>query len=76
MSHQISGDDHTRPLALVLRVKAVLVAVAASVPELCAGVGLLVVVPADVVVSTRALVQNQAAVRVQRHALCRKTSRV
>ena len=52
---------NTCPLAFLLRVKAVLVAVAATVPELCTGVGLLVVVPADVVVPTWALVQNQAA---------------
>lgn len=64
------SGDHTRPLALLLGVEAVLVPVAASVPELSAGVGLLVVIPADVVVPTRALVQDQAAARVQRHRLC------
>lgn len=63
-NHQRTGGHHTRPPALLLRVKPVLVAVAASVPELGAGVGLLVVVPADAVVATRALVQDQAAARV------------
>lgn len=58
------ADPHTRPLALVLRVEAVGVAAAASEPELGAGVGLLVVVPADVVVPTRALVQHQVTARV------------
>lgn len=62
---------HTRPLALLLRVEAILVSIAASVPELSAGVGLLVVIPADVVVPTRALVQDQAAAGVQGHPLCR-----
>lgn len=62
---------HTRPLALLLRVEAILVSIAASVPELSAGVGLLVVIPADVVVPTRALVQDQAAAGVQGHRLCR-----
>lgn len=66
------SGDHTRPLALLFCVKAVPVAVTASVPELGTGVGLLVVVPADVIVPTRALVQNQAAARVQRYGLCRK----
>ncbi len=67
------SDDHTRPLALLLCVEAVRVAVAASVPELGAGVGLPVVVPADVIIPTRALVQNQATARVQRYDLCRKS---
>lgn len=53
-----AGHHHARPLALLLCVEAVPVAAAASVPELGAGVGLLVVVPADVVVPTRALVQD------------------
>lgn len=66
-----SGYDAC-PLAFLLGVKAVLVAVAASVPELRAGVGLLVVVPADVVVPTRALVQNQGATGVQRGELFRQ----
>lgn len=67
------SGDHARCPALVLRVEAVLVAAAAAVPELGAGVGLLVVVPADVVFSTRALVQNQAAARVQGGGLCENT---
>lgn len=64
------SGDHTRPLALLLCVKAVLVAVTPSVPELGAGVSLLVIVPADVVVPTCALVQNQATTRVQWYSLC------
>lgn len=64
------SDEHTRPPALSLCVKAVPVAAAAAVPELGAGVGLLVVVPADVIVPTRALVQDQAAARVQGYGLC------
>lgn len=58
------SGDHTRPLTLLLSVEAVLVPAAASVPELGAGVGLFVVVPADVVVPTRALVQDQTAARI------------
>lgn len=72
--HSATGGsgDHTRPLALLLHVEAVPVAVAASVPELGAGVGLLVVVPADVIVPTRALVQDQDAPRVQGYGLFRE----
>lgn len=58
------ADSNTRPLALLLRVEAVVVAAAASEPELGAGVGLFVVVPADVVVPTRALVQDEVTARV------------
>lgn len=65
--------DHTRPLALLLCVEAVLVAVTASVPELGAGVGLLIVVPADIIVPTCALVQNQATARVQGNGLFGKS---
>ena len=60
MNHECTdgSGDHTRPLALLLCVEAVPVATAASVPELGAGVGLFVVVPADVIIPTRALVKN------------------
>ena len=53
--------DHAGLLALLLRLVAVLVAPAASVPELSAGVGLLVVVPQDGVIPAGALAQGQAA---------------
>lgn len=58
------SGQHTRPLALVLRIETVPVAVTAAVPELSARVGLLVVVPADVVVPTRTLIQHQSAAGV------------
>lgn len=64
------SGDHTCSLALLLGVEAVPVAAAASVPELGASVGLLVVVPADVIFSTCSLVQNQPAARVQGYGLC------
>lgn len=51
-----TSEQHTGALARLLRVEAVPAAAAAAVPELSAGVGLLVVVPADVVVTARALV--------------------
>lgn len=63
---------HTGALALLLRVKAVPAAAAAAVPELGAGVGLLVVVPADVVVTARALVQDHVAAGVQWSGLCKR----
>ena len=53
--------DHAGLLALLLRRVAVVVAPAAAVPELGAGVGLLVVVPQDGVVPAGALAQGLAA---------------
>lgn len=63
------SHDHTCPLALLFCVKAVPVPVTASIPELCAGVGLPVIVPSDVIVPTRALIQEQLTTGVQRHNL-------
>lgn len=62
--HTGGDDSYTCPLALLFCVKTVLVAVTASIPELSTGIGLIVVVPADVVVTTCALVQNQITTRV------------
>lgn len=63
------SHDHTCPLALFFCVKAVPVPITAAIPELCAGVGLPVVVPSDVIVPTRALIQEQLTAGVQRHKL-------
>lgn len=57
-------DSNTRPLALLFCIETVCVAAAASKPELGARVGLFVVIPADVIVPTRALVQHQVTARV------------
>jgi len=53
--------NNTSPLALLLGLEAVLVASTASVPELCARVGLPVVVPQDDVVPAGALAQGDTA---------------
>lgn len=70
--HTSWSDFHTCPLALILCVKSIFVAIAASVPELGACVCLFVIVPADAVVPARALVQNQATAGVQGDSLCRR----
>lgn len=50
------SELHTRALALGFGVKAITVPAAASVPELRAGISLLVVVPADDIFAAGALV--------------------
>lgn len=61
--------DHTCSFALLLSVKAVFVAIAASVPELGTSIRLLVIVPADVIFPTSALVQRQVTSWVCRRRL-------
>lgn len=53
-------------LAFILSVKAVLVTPASSIPELGTRVCLLVIVPADDVVSAGPLAQDKGATRIQR----------
>lgn len=50
---------NTSPLAFIFCFITIIISPTTSVPKLCAGIGLLVIVPVDAVVSTGALIQVQ-----------------
>lgn len=66
------SEKNTSLLAFILSFKSVFISTAASIPKLCTGVGLFVVVPANDVVSAGALVQDEITAGVKRGKLCRK----
>ena len=63
------SEKDTRLLAFIFCFETVVVPIAASVPELCTGIGLLVVVPADLVASAGALVQAEVTTGVKTRGL-------
>lgn len=68
--HFTCSSIDTYVLALLFGFKAVVIAITTAIPELCASVGLFVIIPANDVLSTAALTQNKITTRIRGESLC------
>lgn len=55
---------YTSPLAFIFCFITIIISSTTSIPKLCTGIGLLVIVPVDAVASTGALIQIQVTARI------------
>lgn len=55
---------NTSPLAFIFCFITIIISSTTSIPKLCTGIGLIVIVPVDAVVSTGALIQAQVTARI------------
>lgn len=65
-----SSFYNTCPLAFFFCLKAVVISTTATVPELRAGIGLLIIVPVDFVLAAGALFQSEETAGINRRSLC------
>lgn len=65
-----SSISNTCLLAFFICLEAVVIATTATVPELCTGIGLLIIVPVDFVLAAGALFQCKETAGIKRWSLC------